>query len=153
MPVGIEGSLRRVSYVLLPLNLVHTWSSKVPDHDRADKKIHVRLLSDLHRRVRGCCPELGPTIQDFVVDLLERGLGGMTGVERQQRHVERLPEHPIVTVTRVVEMLGCSRPAAGKALRTLEEAAVLWPLDDHKKNRALVLGEYLGEPRHGAQPI
>ncbi len=67
------------------------------------------------------------------------------------RLFELLPEHPIVTVNRVVEMLGCSRPAAGKALRILEAASVLRPLDDRKKNRALVFGEYLDELRQGTE--
>lgn len=67
------------------------------------------------------------------------------------RLFELLPEHPIVTVNRVVELLGCSRPAAGKALRILEAAAVLRPLDDRKKNRALVFGEYLDELRQGTE--
>jgi len=49
----------------------------VPDRDRADaRKIHIRLLPDLHRRLRIRCAELDVTIQDFVVGLLERELGG-----------------------------------------------------------------------------
>ena len=67
------------------------------------------------------------------------------------RLFELLPEHPIVTVSRAVELLACSRPAAGKALRILEAAAVLRPLDDRKKNRALVFGEYLDELRQGTE--
>ncbi len=67
------------------------------------------------------------------------------------RLFELLPEHPIVTVNRVVQMLGCSRPAAGKALRILEAAEVLRPLDDRKKNRALLFGEYLDELRQGTE--
>ena len=48
----------------------------VPDRDRADaRKIHIRLVPDLHRRLRIRCAELDVTIQDFVVDLLERELG------------------------------------------------------------------------------
>ncbi len=67
------------------------------------------------------------------------------------RICELLPEHPIVTVNRVVDLLGCSRPAAGKALRILEMAEVLRPLDDRKKNRALVFGQYLDELRQGTE--
>jgi hypothetical protein len=52
----------------------------VPDRDRADaRKIHIRLLPDLHRRLRIRCAELDVTIQDFVVDLLERELGEPPG--------------------------------------------------------------------------
>ena len=36
------------------------------------------------------------------------------------RLFERLPQHPILTVNRVVGLLDCSRPAAAKALRVLE---------------------------------
>ncbi|HHH31464.1 MAG TPA: Fic family protein [Polyangiaceae bacterium] len=67
------------------------------------------------------------------------------------RLFELLPEHPVVTVSRVVGLLECSRPAAGKALRILEAASVLRPLDDRKKNRALVFGEYLDELRQGTE--
>ena len=38
------------------------------------------------------------------------------------RLCELLPEHPILTVNRVVGLLDCSRPAAAKALRVLEAA-------------------------------
>ena len=64
---------------------------------------------------------------------------------------ELLAEHPVVTVNRVVEMLDCSWPAAGKALRIPETALALRPLDDRKKNWALVFGEYLDELRQGAE--
>ena len=57
------------------------------------------------------------------------------------RLFELLPEHPIVTVNRTVELLGCSRPAAAKALRVLEAAEVLHALDDRKKNRAYIIGK------------
>ena len=54
----------------------------MPDRDRADaRKIHIRLLPDLHRRLRIRCAELDVTIQDFVVDLLERELGEPPGVQ------------------------------------------------------------------------
>ncbi|MBI2894943.1 MAG: toxin-antitoxin system HicB family antitoxin [Deltaproteobacteria bacterium] len=41
----------------------------------ADRKIHVRLTDDLHRRLRVRCAELDTSIQDWVVELLERELG------------------------------------------------------------------------------
>ncbi len=67
------------------------------------------------------------------------------------RLFELLPEHPIVTVNRVVELLDCSRPAAAKALRVLEAADVLHALDDRKKNRAVVFREYLDHLREGTE--
>ncbi len=68
------------------------------------------------------------------------------------RLFELLPDHPVVTVSRAVELLDCSRPAAGKALRILEDAGVLRPLDDRKKNRALGFGAYLDELRQDTEP-
>ena len=67
------------------------------------------------------------------------------------RLFERLPRHPILTVNRVVELLDCSRPAAGKALRVLEGAEVLAALGERKKNRALIFGDYLDHLRGGTE--
>ncbi len=67
------------------------------------------------------------------------------------RLFELLPEHPIVTVNRVVKLLDCSRPAAAKALRVLEAADVLHALNDRKKNRAVVFREYLDHLREGTE--
>ncbi len=67
------------------------------------------------------------------------------------RLFELLPQHPIVTVNRVVDLLGCSRPAAAKAVRVLEAAGVLQALDDRKKNRAAVFREYLDHLREGTE--
>jgi len=65
------------------------------------------------------------------------------------RLFELLPEHPVLTVNRVVNLLNCSRPAAAKALRVLEAAEVLHALDERKKNRAVVFREYLDTLREG----
>ena len=67
------------------------------------------------------------------------------------RLFELLPEHPILTVNRVVQLLDCSRPAAAKALRVLEAVEVLHALDDRKKNRAVVFKEYLDNLREGTE--
>ena len=67
------------------------------------------------------------------------------------RLFELLPQHPIVTVNRAVELLDCSRPAAAKALRVLEAADVLHALDGRKKNRAVVFKEYLDHLREGTE--
>ena len=69
------------------------------------------------------------------------------------RLFEMLPQHPIVTVNRVVELLDCSRPAAAKALRVLEATEVLVALDKRKKNRAVVFKEYLDRLREGTELI
>jgi Fic family protein len=67
------------------------------------------------------------------------------------RLFELLPEHPILTVNRVVDLLGCSRPAAAKALRVLEAADVMQALDERKKNRAVAFKEYLDDLREGTE--
>jgi Fic family protein len=67
------------------------------------------------------------------------------------RLFELLPEHPILTVNRVVELLGCSRPAAGKAVRVLEAAGIMHPLDERKKNRTVVFEDYLAHLRQGTE--
>ncbi|MBU1536008.1 Fic family protein [Myxococcota bacterium] len=58
------------------------------------------------------------------------------------RLFDLLTVHPVMNVTRVVELLHCSRPAAAKALRVLESAGVLSPLDERKRNHTLVFTEY-----------
>ena len=88
-------------------------------------------------------------LHDIVTASRERVLARQDATVLALRLFELLPEHPIVTVSRAVELLGCSRPAAGKALRILEAAAVLRSLDARKKNRALMFGEYLDELRKG----
>ncbi len=67
------------------------------------------------------------------------------------RLFELLPQHPVVTINRAVELLECSRPAAAKALRVLEAAEILHALDDRKKNRAVAFTEYLGHLRKGTE--
>jgi Fic family protein len=69
------------------------------------------------------------------------------------RLFELLPEHPMVTVSRVVKLLGCSRPAATKALNVLEAAAVLQPLDERKKGRTWVFEQYLADLREGTELV
>ena len=67
------------------------------------------------------------------------------------RLFELLPEHPILTVNRTVELLNCSRPAAGKAVRILEAAGIVRPLDERKKNRTVVFEDYLAHLRQGTE--
>ncbi len=47
----------------------------------AEKKIHVRLTQDMHRRLRIRCAELDVTIQDYVVRMLDQALAGEAGHE------------------------------------------------------------------------
>ena len=40
----------------------------------AERKIHIRMGEDLHKRLRIRCAELDTTLQDYVVELLDREL-------------------------------------------------------------------------------
>ncbi|MEO0973768.1 MAG: Fic/DOC family N-terminal domain-containing protein [Pseudomonadota bacterium] len=65
------------------------------------------------------------------------------------RLFEQLPEHPIITVNHAMDLLGCSRPAAGKAVNVLESAGVLGSLSERKKNRLFVFEDYVEHLRKG----
>lgn len=68
------------------------------------------------------------------------------------RLFELLPQHPILTVTGAMELLACTRPAASKALRVLEDADIVRVLDDRKKrNRAVAFDDYLEHLRRGTE--
>ena len=90
-------------------------------------------------------------LHDIVTASRERALGREDATVISLRLFELLPEHPILTVQRAVELLACSRPAAGKALRVLEAAQVLVPLDEHRRSRTWVFSEYLEVLREGTE--
>ncbi len=90
-------------------------------------------------------------LHDIVTASRERALGRADATVISLRLFELLPEHPILTVQRAVELLACSRPAAGKALRVLEAAKVLVPLDERRKSRTWVFSEYLDVLREGTE--
>ncbi len=54
------------------------------------RKIHIRLTPQLHQRLRVRCAERDMTIQDFVVELLERELDP----EGQRKPPVRRPGRP-----------------------------------------------------------
>jgi len=45
----------------------------------AERKIHIRLTHDMHRRLRIRCAELDVTIQDYVVRTLDQALACEVG--------------------------------------------------------------------------
>ena len=61
---------------------------KMPEQN-AERKIHIRMKEDLHRRLRIRCAELDTTIQDFVVELLDRELS--TGAPRRSAKSHAAP--------------------------------------------------------------
>jgi len=87
----------------------------------------------------------------IVSDHRERLLARDDATVLSLRLFELLPEHPILTVNRIVALLDCSRPAAGKALRVLEAAEIVRPLDARKKNRTVVFEDYLAYLRRGTE--
>lgn len=92
-------------------------------------------------------------LHTIVGDAREQLLARKDATVLSLRLFELLPQHPLITVNRAVDVLDCSRPAAAKALRVLEAATVLQPLDARKKNRTLVFKEYLEHLREGTDVL
>ncbi len=67
------------------------------------------------------------------------------------RLFELLPDHPILNVNRVVELLNCSRPTASKAMSILEHAGIVQPIDGRKRNKTVVFEAYLALLRQGTE--
>ena len=65
------------------------------------------------------------------------------------RLLEMLPRHPIVSVTHAIELLGVSKPTAGRAVDALEKAGVLVETTGKKRDRWWVYRRYLDELRVG----
>jgi len=89
------------------------------------------------------------TLHGVVTESRQRLLAREDATVLGLRLFELLPEHPVVTVNRAIGLLGCSRPAAGKAVRVLEIAGILQPLDARRKGRRLAFAEYLEILRQG----
>ena len=51
----------------------------------AERKIHIRMTQDMHRRLRILCAALDVTIQDFVVRTLDQALTGEVGDDNKRR--------------------------------------------------------------------
>jgi Fic family protein len=67
------------------------------------------------------------------------------------RLFELLPEHPVVTIGRVVELLGTTKPTAGKAVRTLVDAGVLVETTGRRRDRMYGYAAYLDRLRAGTE--
>jgi len=59
------------------------------------------------------------------------------------RLFDLLPEHPILTLSRVVELLQTSKPTAGKAIETLCRAGILREITGKQRDRVYVYEAYL----------
>ena len=65
------------------------------------------------------------------------------------RLFELLPEHPIVSVARVVELLSTTKPTATKAILALVDAGVLEETTGQRRDRSFRYAEYLDLLRAG----
>lgn len=65
------------------------------------------------------------------------------------RLFELLPRHPILSITHVIEQLGVSKPTAGRAVETLEQAGILVEITGKRRNRSWAYRAYLDRLRVG----
>jgi hypothetical protein len=67
------------------------------------------------------------------------------------RLFELLPEHPIVTIGRVVDLLSTTKPTANKAVSALVDAGVLVETTGRRRDRAFGYAAYLNQLRAGTE--
>jgi Fic family protein len=59
------------------------------------------------------------------------------------RLLDRLPEHPIVTLPRAMELLKTTKPTAGKAIDALCKAGILYETTGRQRDRIYAYNFYL----------
>jgi Fic family protein len=67
------------------------------------------------------------------------------------RLLERLPEHPVVTIPGVVELLETTKPTAAKAVAALEKLGILGEASGRQRNRVYRYTAYLERLRTGTE--
>ena len=67
------------------------------------------------------------------------------------RLFEILPHHPVQSVTLAMQLLGASRPTAGKALEVLAQVGILIEVTGKKRGRIFHYAEYLEKLREGTE--
>ena len=67
------------------------------------------------------------------------------------RLFELLPEHPMLTIARVSELLNTTRPTAAKAVQTLVDAGVMTESSGKKRDRNFTYAAYLDVMRTGTE--
>lgn len=77
------------------------------------------------------------------------GVEGMSIVAL--RLFELLPRHPVVTVASVINLVGTTKPTAGKAIDLLVQAGVLAETTGKKRDRSFVYHQYLERLRVGTE--
>ncbi len=80
-----------------------------------------------------------------------RVLGGRSTSVMAARLFELLPRHPILTVTRAVDLLTTTRPTASKAITSLVDAGVLAETSGRKRDRTFAYAGYLDLLRAGTE--
>lgn len=100
------------------------------------------LLSDAVTRAVAIATRLGDAIEQRRLAWLER-LGNPRADSAVRQLVAALPAQPIVDVAAGREITGKSHPAVSSALRQLEQAGILRPLDDRRWGRAWESDELL----------
>jgi Fic family protein len=94
------------------------------------------------------------TIQDlFRLITADRAkvLGAKTTSVMAARLFELLPEHPIVTIGRVVELLSTTKPTASKAVSALVDTGVLVETTGRRRDRTFGYAAYLERLRAGTE--
>ena len=79
------------------------------------------------------------TISDDRVDLLARRSITVTAIQL----FEKLPEHPVITMPLVTELLSTTKPTAGKAIDVLLGQGILVEVGDRKRARLYCYRKYL----------
>ncbi len=82
----------------------------------------------------------------------ERLLGTPQTTVLSLRLFELLPRHPVLTVSRAMELLAASRPAAGKAVHVLADAEILVESTGRKRDKTYGYAAYLDILRSGTEP-
>ena len=67
------------------------------------------------------------------------------------RLFERLPDHPLLTITNAIDLLETTRPTAAKAISTLVDAGILIESSGRKRDRTFVYTGYLDLLRVGTE--
>ena len=62
-----------------------------------------------------------------------------------------LPENPILTIARVVDLLSITKPTTNKAVSTLVDAGVLVETTGRRRDRTFGYVEYLDQLRAGTE--
>jgi Fic family protein len=59
------------------------------------------------------------------------------------RLFEHLPEHPMITLAKAVELVGATKPTTGKAIDALNQAGILKEITGRKRDRIYAYQAYL----------